>query len=443
MAFEANFDGLVGPTHNYAGLSWGNVASKTNEGMVSRPRDAAHEGLSKMKRLADLGLIQGVLPPHERPHVPTLRRLGFGGTDAEVIEKVARVDPRLLAQVSSASAMWTANAATTAPSADTEDGRVHFTPANLCSTFHRSLEAGLTARALARIFDGDRCVHHAPLPAQHGLSDEGAANHTRLSADGGPGVHVFVWGRSAYGDDREPAPAVYPARQSLEASRAVARLHGIDAARTVFVRQATDAIDAGAFHNDVVAVGSGSVLLHHERAFAREQEAIDAIERAMHGGLVRVRITEDEVSLADAVASYLFNSQLVTPPGRPMTLVAPSECREMPAPKRAIDRVIGDPRCPIGDVVYLDVRQSMRNGGGPACLRLRVTLTDEELGCVRSRVLLDGALFAALEGWIDRHHREQLAPPNLADPALREESCRALDELTTLLGLGPMYDFQM
>ena len=27
MAYEVNFDGLVGPTHNYAGLSYGNVAS--------------------------------------------------------------------------------------------------------------------------------------------------------------------------------------------------------------------------------------------------------------------------------------------------------------------------------------------------------------------------------------------------------------------------------
>jgi succinylarginine dihydrolase len=439
---EASFDGIVGPTHNYAGLSFGNVASKTNEGTISRPRDAVKEGLAKMKRLADLGVPQFVLPPHERPHVGALRALGFRGTDREVISEVAREEPRLLAQVSSASAMWTANAATVAPSPDTGDGRVHFTPANLASTFHRSLEPELTARVLARIFGTEAFVHHPPLPARAGYGDEGAANHTRLVRPDGRGVHVFVWGRSAFGDDAHAPPGVFPARQTLEASRAVARLHELRAEHTVFVRQASEAIDAGAFHTDVVSVGHENVLLYHEHAFADGERAVDAVDRAMGGSLVRVRIGADELGLADAVASYLFNSQIVSPPGRPMTLVAPIECEEHPRVKRAIDRVVADPACPIGDALFLDVRQSMRNGGGPACLRLRVALSDDELAAVHDGVRLDDARHAALSDWADRHYREQLAPADLADPRLLDESRNALDDLTRILEMGSVYDFQ-
>jgi succinylarginine dihydrolase len=89
--FEANFDGLVGPTHNYAGLSIGNVASLNNAKNTSNPKQAAKQGLQKMKSLSELGLVQGVLAPQERPDVYTLRRLGFTGTDSEVISKAAKL----------------------------------------------------------------------------------------------------------------------------------------------------------------------------------------------------------------------------------------------------------------------------------------------------------------------------------------------------------------
>jgi len=76
---------------------------------------------------------------------------------------------------------------------------------------------------------------------------------------GEPGVEVFVYGVSA---------GPFPARQHVEASRAVARLHGLDAERTIFVQQSDQAIAAGAFHNDVVAVANERVLFAHEQAFA-------------------------------------------------------------------------------------------------------------------------------------------------------------------------------
>src|SRR5690554_1825766 len=237
-AVEANFDGLVGPTHNYAGLSWGNVASKSNVHAVSNPREAALQGLAKMKRLADRGYTQGILPPHERPHIPTLRSLGFEGTDAQILNKAAKTNPAILAAVTSASCMWTANAATVSPSADTRDHRVHFTPANLSAKFHRSIEHIVTGRLLKAMFT-DECyfAHHSALPSVSHFGDEGAANHTRLcSTYGDPGVELFVYGQAAF-NESAPAPVKYPARQTLEASRAIARLHGLDDRHAVFAQQ--------------------------------------------------------------------------------------------------------------------------------------------------------------------------------------------------------------
>ena len=145
---EANFDGLVGPTHNYAGLSAGNNASTSNAGGASNPKEAALQGLQKMKALQDLGLVQGVLPPQERPDLHTLRKLGFSGSDVQVLASAAKQAPLQLAACCSASSMWTANAATVSPSADCSDKRIHFTPANLNGMFHRSIEHETTGRSL-------------------------------------------------------------------------------------------------------------------------------------------------------------------------------------------------------------------------------------------------------------------------------------------------------
>lgn len=436
---EANFDGIVGPTHNYAGLSYGNVASRRNEGAVSHPRAAALQGLAKMAFVAGLGVEQGYLPPHERPHVPTLRRLGFAGSDAAVLEAAAKADPALLARVSSASPMWTANAATVAPSRDAADGRVHFTPANLRAMFHRSIEPATTARVLAATFpDASRFVHHEPLPPSELLGDEGAANHTRLAGHDGRGLHLFVYGRS----EAEPdAPRRYPARQTRAASEAVARLHGLDPERTVFARQRAESIDAGVFHNDVIAVGSGRVLLAHERAFAERERTLESL-RAKVPGLVVVEVREVEVPVETAVRTYLFNSQLIEGDGGRMALVLPVESREDPAVASVIDRIVSDPANPVAEAHFLDVRESMRNGGGPACLRLRVPLEANELAAVNPGSRFDPARHATLEDWVRRRYREDLRASDLADPTLLVESRDALDELTRILGLGSVYDFQ-
>ncbi len=443
MAREANFDGLVGPTHNYGGLSDGNLASARNEGLISSPRAGVLEGLAKMKRLADSGLVQGLLPPHERPYLPLLRRAGFAGGDAAVIEAAWKTAPGLLRKACSASPMWAANAATVSPSADAADGRLHFTPANLLTTLHRSIEGEQTKRALSWAFaDTNRFAVHDVLPMQPDFADEGAANHVRLCAEqGSEGVEIFVYGRTA----DEAWSGKFPARQTLEACQAVARSHGLDPKRTVYLRQSPEAIDAGAFHNDVVCVGTRTTLFFHERAFADRDGALDAIRRAADGLFEPdfVEVPQADVPIGDAITSYLFNSQLLEWPGEDrLVLIAPKETEET-ATTRDYCAAMTAGNGPIGRAEFVEVRQSMRNGGGPACLRLRVVLTDAEQAAVTPSALMSEALYPQLVSWAERHYRDALAPDDLADPALLVESREALDALTQILSLGgDYYPFQ-
>jgi len=443
LTAEINFDGIPGPTHNYAGLAHGNLAAERHAQEVANPREAALQGLAKMRALAARGFPQAVLPPHERPFLPGLRAQGFAGSDGEVLARAARDAPRMLAACSSAAAMWVANAATVSPSADTADSRVHFTPANLVAHFHRSIEAVTTTRVLRAIFaDARKFVVHDPLPAAPQLGDEGAANHTRfVGADGAPGVELFVYGRAAYGASAG-GPRQYPARQTREACEAIARRHGLDPARTIFAQQHPDAIDAGVFHNDVIAVGHRNVLFCHEAAWIDQPAVMLRLAAAIGPALDTIVVRAADVSVGDAVGTYLFNSQLLSRTDGRLLLVAPAEVREHVGVASYLDRML-EHDGPIAEVVTFDLRQSMRNGGGPACLRLRVALTAEERAAVGARVFLDDMLAAELDAWIRRHYRDRVAPGDLGDPQLLDESRRALDELTRLLRLPPVYPFQL
>jgi succinylarginine dihydrolase len=283
------------------------------------------------------------------------------------------------------------------------------------------------------------------MPATPAFSDEGAANHTRLAGNHGePGVHLFVHGRSAFGSGTQEgvAPLHYPARQTLEASQAIARQHGLNESQTVFAQQHPDAIDAGVFHNDVIAVGNGPVLLYHEMAFLDERATLDELRGKLATPLIPVRVPAEAVSLEDAVGSYLFNSQLLSNPDGTMTLVVPGECQERESVWRTIHDHLLAGHNPIAEVVVKDVKQSMRNGGGPACLRLRVVLSAAERDALSGRVLLTETLHDELTAWVERHYRDRLAPEDLADPLLAEEALTALDELTRLLAIGAVYPFQ-
>ena len=436
-AVEVNFDGLIGPSHNYGGLSDGNLASARNAGDVSNPREAAVQGLEKMRTLVRAGLVQGVLPPLARPSFDLLAAAGFSGSDAQMIEAAARTSPRLLKAAYSASSMWTANAATVSPSADTGDGRLHFTPANLSTMLHRSLEHPDTTATLISIFPGeDRFAVHGALPAHADFADEGAANHVRLCAEhGAPGVELFVYGR-----DTGESAAGFPARQTRLASESIARSHELDGARAVFARQSRRAIEAGAFHNDVVCVGALDTLFFHEYAFEDTAGTLAALRRAAEGrfDLKPVMVPESEVPLADAISSYLFNSQLLQFPDEDrLVLIAPGETQDTASTRAYCERLVRA-NGPIGRVQYVDVRQSMRNGGGPACLRLRVVMTEDELASCHQGVILDEELIDDLQACVRSTYRDRLAPADLADPKFADECRVAREALLEILELDAL-----
>ena len=425
---EINFDGLIGPTHNYAGLSLGNVASAANAGEVSSPRAAALQGLAKMKQLMDLGLPQGVLPPQERPFVPVLRMLGFDGSDSAVCAAAFSADPALFRNAFAASSMWTANAATVSPKPDTADRRVHLTVANLASMAHRSLEAPETEQWLRMAFSNETHFSvHAALRFGVHFGDEGAANHMRLApTHGAPGVEVFV-----YGEDKGGR---FPARQKRRASEAIARLHGLDPKRTLFVAQSDDAIQAGAFHNDVVAVANEHVLFTHEHAFEDKAKFYAALEDALPGVVV-IEVPSGDVGLEDAIRSYLFNSQLLTLPGGHMALVMPQECRDNARVWDYVQKLLAK-NTPIREAIVIDVRESMRNGGGPACLRLRVQADEAALKAIDSRFLLDERKWEALHRVVEAHWPERITPGDIGNSALWEQAWAARRALLAELGLA-------
>lgn len=439
LAREFNFDSLVGPTHNYAGLSVGNLASSGNVNTVSNPKEAALQGLAKMRALAQRGFAQALLPPQDRPNFDLLRQIGFTGTDAQMIEAAARAAPTLLACVYSAAPMWAANAATVSPSADTMDGRVHFTVANLNNKLHRSYERIQTERILRAIFhDENHFMVHAALPATPAFDDEGAANQVRLCVEhGAQGIELFVYGRSEF-DAGIVRPKKFPARQTREASQAVARLHGLQESRTVFVQQNPDVIDQGVFHNDVIAVGNGPVLFYHQEAFVDERGVLEqcrvALEKLdVQTALLPIRVSTDQLTVTDAVSSYLFNSQLLSKPDGKLLLCIPQECNENAAVAKYLSYLTSSGE--IDELVTFDLRQSMRNGGGPACLRLRVVLTEQQANAMHQGIIFTEDLYARLVTWVNHYYRDRLLPEDLADPAFAVEVQTALGELSQILKL--------
>ena len=414
MIREVNFDGIVGPSHNYAGLSLGNLASARNAGSVSQPRAAALQGLDKMRSNLAMGLAQGIFLPQPRPARAWLAELG---TDIEAAE------PHIAANAMSASSMWAANAATVSPAPDTADGKCHLTVANLRTMPHRSHEWAATLAQLRLAFASSAFAVHDPVPPAFG--DEGAANHMRLApSHGEPGLEVFVYGVSG---------GPFPARQHVEASRAIARLHRLDPGRTIFAAQSEEAIAAGAFHNDVVAVANGPVLFAHEKAFADRASLVDELG-AKVAGFELVEVPDAEIPLADAVKSYLFNAQLVTPPDGAMTLVAPTECRDTPSVAAWIERHLASNGA-IRRVNFVDVRQSMANGGGPACLRLRVQC---DPGDVDPRFLVDEGKLDRLAETIGRHWPEAIDSSAIQSPALVADIERARSALLEVLDLAEL-----
>ena len=446
MAVEVNFDGLMGPTHHFAALAKGNLASERSLGRTASPKRCALQGLHKMELVRGLGVAQYLLPPLPRPDAALLRALGFGGPDDSVREIVAgfpTVDRELMAAYSAAS-MWTANAATVSPSADTRDGRVHVTPANLVSALHRSAETKFTRVLLAAALRGaERFAHHPPLPATSGCADEGAANHMRLCArHGEPGLEVFCFGRVGTATKHDHRRRIEP-RQTREASRALVRHHQLQEGRFFELEQSREAVDAGVFHNDVIATANENVLLLHEQSFEAQPERLAELRAAsLRLGIepLVLEVARSELSLADAVETYLFNSSLVTDPAGAMHLVCPARVRDHAGASAVVARILADGQNPIAAVHYVDVEESLQGGGGPACLRLRVVLTDAERAAVDPRFELTEALGASLRQYVEAEYPDRLDEETLRDPDRVGETGRILAGLYELLGLSDLYE---
>ena len=434
---EIYFDGLIGPTHNYAGLSQGNLASQKHLNKTSNPQAAALQGLDKMRLIMDQGIPQGFFLPHERPHLKTLRALGFSGTDEEVINRAAKENPILLKNVYSASSMWAANAATFSPSIDSYDQNMHITPANLNTMFHRSIEHEFTQAQLELMFGGVAIVHD-PIKNISGYGDEGAANHLRVSEQHlKPGFQIFVYGSSAF----EVQQGMIT-RQAEEISKAVSIMHQLDPDRVLFLKQNEQAINAGSFHNDIVSLANEEVFIFHQEAFADRVE----LERILHHlkdhvkGFHPIEILSEDISLDDLVSSYLLNSQLITVKNNEMMMLLPEEVQNHSNCMRWLEEIKSS--SPIKHIEFVDILQSMMNGGGPACLRFKTTVNNDELNQINEKFLLTPKKLMDLRALVTKHYRDKLNPADLLDNNLVQESYRFLDELTQLLDLGNIYDFQ-
>ena len=410
---EINFDGIIGPSHNYAGLSLGNIASSTHAGEASTPREAALQGIAKMRHNMDLGLAQGFFMPLDRPNIGWLESLG---TNLDLAE------PHLRAAAYSASSMWAANAATVSPTPDSAYGKCHLTVANLMTMPHRSHEWQGTLAQLKIVFaNPDHFVVHPPVPAPFG--DEGAANHMRLYTDhGSAGIEIFVYGKSE---------GPFPARQHAESSKAIARLHGLNHEQVIFTQQSEKAIAAGAFHNDMVAVSNERVLFAHEEAFEyRQKFYTELLEKFPEAEIITV--PADQVSLSDAIKSYLFNAQLVTLPNNGgMALILPTEAEENAAVWAYLQKLVAG-NGPIRKLCPVNVRQSMANGGGPACLRLRVVTNPEH---VDQRFIATPAKLDAITTVIEQYWPETIMPDQLVDAGLLENIQNARRKLLQTCGL--------
>lgn len=434
MLTEINIDALVGPTHHFGGLGVGNLASMSHQRQASQPKRAALEGVAKAALVARLGVPQFVWLPPLRPRFDLLSRYGFEGALGEQLSAAQRQAPRALSAIFSSAFMWAANAATVSPAVDTRDQRLHITPANLISSWHRATEANERALDIEELFQRGLplVTVHPPLPSIMPLRDEGAANHMRLCDPfGRRGLNLFVYGEEDSGS--EPACRFLP-RQTRAACEAIARSHQLDPTTTFFLRQHPDAISAGVFHNDVIATSHQGLLIHHALAFWEGEECLRQIEAVFqsHTGkaLLRLEISNAELPLALAVQSYFFNSQLLTPAGSDrMTLVCPAQCQTIEAARKLIERLIADPHVPIDSVHYVSLQESMANGGGPACLRLRVPIAIDLVDQLNPALRMDDALAECLQEAIDRWYPDSVTSDDLINPDFVTTARRGVSEV--------------
>ena len=448
---EISFDGIIGPTHLYSGLAIGDLNSQSNAHKIANPKAAALEGLNKMALIKQLTGYQGLFIPPYRPHWPLLHNMGFKGSRSKILKQSYKKAPQLLASAFSASSMWVANMATVSPSSDTLDNKVHFTPANLCYHLHRSIETSFNSELLKLWFNDEKYFsHHPPCPFTLMTSDEGAANHSRIQiqdekSNDLPAINLFVYGR--YGNETTiNSYNKYLPRQTRLSQEIICRNHMLDDKQCLFIMQNHKAVDAGVFHNDVAAVGHQNTFIYHEKAFKDDKNYFDShpLLEKYNQSFTPIKITNEQLSLEEALSCYLFNSQIITLKNNQagMAIIMPQEVNNIPAAKKLIKNIIDNPVNPITEYHFVNVTESLKNGGGPACLRLRIPLTNNEQQAVHPSAWLNDNNEPAIRQWIEKHYRDKLTLEDCQDPAFCVEIETALDELCQILNLGSVYEFQ-
>ncbi|MEM7558560.1 MAG: N-succinylarginine dihydrolase, partial [Planctomycetota bacterium] len=163
--------------------------------------------------------------------------------------------------------------------------------------------------------------------------------------------------------------------------------------------------------------------------------------------LCRIEVSQAELPMEEAVASYFFNSQLLSPSqlegseglddfryeDSGMVLVCPGQCLEIDSARQLIERLIADPGNPISAVHYVTLAESMANGGGPACLRLRVSLCEEELAQVDSRFRVTPESLDKLRSVIEREYPDRLVGSDFLNADCRQQIRKATECLRSAL----------
>lgn len=442
-SIEANMDSIVGPTHFYAGLAYGNLAAMKHQGVISSPKKAALEGLNKMKTCMDLGVLQLVLPPLERPKISFLHNLGFFGSEEQCLKQAYESNKKLLFAAYSASSMWMANSATMTPLFDSQNQKSYISVANLSTHVHRSIESEDMYYLLQNIFKNSGIEVLNPL--HYSFSDEGAANHVRLCYQHHQeGIHLFVYGSNRL-DYRSDMFDKYPQRQSLEASQAIARRHCLKKENLIFAKQSKDSVQKGAFHADLLILSHQYVFICHEKTFQDQSDVLQKIRKKFRQLSqiipIIIEIKDQELSLEEAIASYFFNSQIVSLSNGDWVLLAPSQCQENTRVLRVIQGILAA-KNPIKNVIYVPVNQSMFNGGGPACLRLRLVCSLKEWNGIHHGVKFSNTLYHQLCQWVCTYYPDVLTEKQLLCARFLRQCRDALHELSNILGLYPLYSFQ-
>ncbi|RAP29346.1 succinylarginine dihydrolase [Candidatus Marinamargulisbacteria bacterium SCGC AG-414-C22] len=426
MYQQCFFDAVIGPTYHFGGLSFGNTHSMSHQQQRSYPKKTALEGLHKMQRVSQLGFKQYVLPPQPRQFLSLLKAFGLVGDSTTEIQQFYHDYPKQFSAIFSASAAWVANAFIATPSCDTASQRVHITPANLVSNDHRKLELCYTTQQLQQLFlDSD--FFKVNQAVKQSCPDEGAANMIRLGTLT-QGFYLFVYNVS----QQDPCHTRFPGRQSKEALSFIVKKHGINADRVCYLQQSFRAVDAGVFHNDVIAFGDQDVLVVHEHAYEDQSRMLgmlqDYYNRFYEKPLTIVEIAEKDLSLATAVTTYFFNSQFVKCPNDSYVLICPDTCKEDASIQRVITLLSAQLQAPL-QVTYVSVSESLQNGGGPACLRGFVALTDSERHAMNSVYEFTPQCAEKLISFVQSHYPTTLDCADLCDVGMIQECQDIVNQL--------------